>query len=66
MQDIIGRPLGSGHMRSQAGRKIALPDDVSDAVAIGLYGCEVYRLQRSYGGATVGDPIEIRADKIDV
>jgi len=52
VEDILGRPLGSDHMRSQEDRKIKLPDDVSDAVAIGLYGCDFYRLQRTYKGAT--------------
>lgn len=65
MEAILGRPLGSDHMRSQANRKIKLPDDVSDAVGVGLYGCYFYRLTRTYAGATVSEPIEIRADKID-
>ena len=52
-------------MRTQAGRKIKLPDDVSDAVAIGLYGCDFYRLTRTYTGGEVSEPIEIRADKLD-
>ena len=65
VEAILGRPLGSDHMRSQANRKIKLPDDVSDAVGVGLYGCYFYRLTRTYAGATVSEPIEIRADKID-
>jgi len=66
VEDILGQPLAPDFIHSEGGRRMTLPDDVSDAVAIGLFGCKMYRLQGTYAGATISAPKEIRADFVTI
>ena len=66
VENILGLALAPDFIHSQAGRRITLPDDVSDAVAIGLFGCKMYRLRDTYAGATISAPKEIRADFVTI